>query len=132
MAEYFQSRKSDIPTFHVPSEFPKHMYGGNPHSSDVELKAAIENKTIRTKLVNTQEEQDRLLAKGWVLTPAELLEEQADIQVRELEDEPEFEQVIMRRRKKVEGAPSAASTDDLELIGGNKTPSPRLQRASAK
>jgi hypothetical protein len=128
MAEYFQSRKSDIPTYHVPSEFPKYMYGGNPHSSDVELKAAIENKLIRTKLVNTQEEQDRLLAKGWVLTPAELLEEQADIEVRALEDEPEFEQVIMRRRKKVEGAPPAAASDEPEFVGANKTPSPRLQR----
>jgi hypothetical protein len=128
MAEYFQSRKSDIPTYHVPSEFPKYMYGGNPHSSDVELKAAIENKTIKTKLVQTQEEQDRLLAKGWVLTPAELLEEQADIQVRELEDEPEFEQVIMRRRKRVEGAPIAPSAEDPDLIGSNKIPSPRLQR----
>ena len=133
MAEYFQARKSDIPTYHVPAEFPKYMYGGNPYTDSAELKAAIENKTIKTKLVHTQEDQDRLLSKGWVLTPAELLDEEATVDRQEVEGEPEFELIIQKRRKIGTDAPPPAS-DDPEAVGGgvNKTPSPRSRRNAAE
>ena len=129
MAEYFQTRKSEAPTYHVPTEFPKFIYGGNPFTDAAELKAAIENNSVRSKLVSTQEEQDRLLAKGWVLTPSELLTDQADVETRAIDDEPEFEHVIIKRRKQGLGtAPVASDPDDPELLLGGKTPSPRSQR----
>lgn len=132
MAEYFQQRKSDPPTFHVPTDFPKWLYGGNPHTDSAELKAALENNLVKRKLVHTQEEQDRLLSKGWVLAPAELLEEESTVERKDVDGEPEFELIIAKRRKKEAVSADAVSEDPEMLSGANKTPSPRSRRTAGE
>jgi len=75
MTEYFQARKSDPPTYHVPTEYPKHIYGGFPVQSDTEVKEALSNSTIKTRIVNSPHEEKILLDKGWVTDLMQLVKE---------------------------------------------------------
>lgn len=75
MAEYFQSRKSDAPEYYVPTEYPKHVYGGRPVQTDADMKAALANGTIKTREVRSAADEAALIAKGWVLNLQDLVKE---------------------------------------------------------
>lgn len=110
MAEFFQARKSDPPTYHEPTEYPKHMYGGHPVNSDEEVKAGLINGRIKTRLVNNPEEQEALLKKGWVVDLKDLIEE-PEVTVSPDPDDMEFE--IVRRRRRDAPAPAGEFPDDV-------------------